>query len=1144
MADESKTLTTAEILAQNPDEPTSGPAVLTTDQILGKDTPSTPSVVPDIPDTDRLGFLKHFGDYIYAGFGKGSVNFQEPIVKLITGPDNAAVNAYFGKAREEYANIEARAQSDNPVLQTVNQLIGSLGSIGAELPVDVMTGAATKAALVGRVLPQMEALLTAMPDFVLGSGWKGMVDGITSTDGGPIEKAVESVIGSGETMAINTLFANAGVGLKGIGKMASLGLAESYYNAAKQGRLPTTQEITDSTTQAAMMGVVFTALPHLVEGTKVVQEKNILRAYYRKIQDVLEPKEVRPYSSDTDTVIKGEDKPKIDSTPLQQSLIKESVKGGESLYHEKGNLDFLNAYSDASGLNVSTDSYLALGQSGKGVLYEFDKEKLLGDRGSLRAIKKPATEVIGSKEFVLIGGAIHPNSIKSITIKKGTLLSTVDRVKIANSVKWGELSKEVLDNGDIKYSKLPPKEAIDPSKLHTITSNLLTDERIRPEIRESLAQPFLDLLDARGDIAPQDFKLGQWKDRSKLRMMRETMERNIENVAGKDGDSVKLEITEKIKENETYRHRWETELNRLIQGDEMWNRGVRPNTIDSTLTMRFGEGRMTEAELQAASPKNWQNIKSASEFSRSVYDSTLNALNTVRERYGYEPIAKRADYFRHFQEISYASQLFGNFLGGEKPPTSIAGVINHTKYGKPFTATELKRTGAEFKEDAVLALQNYVKSVGPQLFHIDSVQRVRTLERYIRTQALISETAMKEGRPYTPVDLSNFTDKLAMYGDFLAGQPTDLTRWVNRNLDKPFVAGVRAIQRNAVLNMIGGNLSAAFMNLLPMAQQVATTNPKYVVKGAVTSLLHLQREMPFEFEGARSEFYDRRYSKGFLPSNWMESVVDKGFVLPNFMDRMMVQSLISGKYFEGREQGLNAKDAMKAADNYAVRIVTDRTKGQVPQLMSEPDLALINRFQVEINNLWSWLAHDVPAEAKGKLAGTVGRMAVFALASMFVNNVYEKMMGRRPQLDFLYILGTLGGITKAGENRAFLERLKPAAKDLVGNVPFGNLFVEGGRFPISSALPDMNVILEDPEHKALSEFTKPLFYALPFGSGGQARKSIEGLQAWSRGYVATPSGNMRYEVQKDFFNFVRGFLFGKNAFPEAVRYWNQPKSER
>jgi hypothetical protein len=677
-----------------------------------------------------------------------------------------------------------------------------------------------------------------------------------------------------------------------------------------------------------------------------------------------------------------------------------------------------------------------------------------------------------------------------------------------------------------------------PAELQKVMTDLLSDEKIRPEVRRSLAQPFLDLLDQRGKIAPMEFDLGQWKDGSKLNMMRETMERTIEDVDPKGAKAVQAETTDKIKENETFHQRWVSELNSQIRG-----LGIKPNTEDSTLAMRYGENRMTLDELKVASPKNWETIKKTADWSRQIYDETLNALNNVRERNGYAPIPKREDYFRHFQEISATDNIFGHFW----KKTSEAGLKLFGKSGKPFSSTEMQREGNSTKEDAILAMQNYIKAVGPQMFHLDSVQRIRALESYIRTQALVSETAMKDGKFYTKVDLSNFVEHLTMYGDMLAGQPSALTQAVGKMVDRPWIAAVRALSKNVTANMIAYNASSALMNLLPMAQgaPMALSNPKVAIKGLITSALHMHRDAPFEIDGVRSGLYDRRYPKGFLPENWRRAIINKGFVLPNLVDRFVVQGLIAAKYYDGLTNGLEPKAAMKAADDYAQRVVTDRSTGQIPLAMAEPDLQLFTKFQVEINNLWSWLAHDVPKDAKGNLAVAVGSWATFAIASTMINNVYEKVIGRRPQLDFLHILGTLAGITDAGKNRPISERLLPAFKEFSGNVPFGNIFLEGGKFPIFAAIPDPVKMVNDPEYEIINQMKKPLAYMLPFGGGGQIKQTLEGLTAWAQGYTTTPSGkSIRYEVNKDFSNFVRGFLAGKNAFPEAVKYWNAPKNER
>jgi hypothetical protein len=1095
--------------------------VISADEFLNGTEPEPSVSIPSIDDEHHGRFLQDFGGAIYNEMLNSAIRLGGSTTGAVAGINNVigsitGLNA-FKKYRETFVEpgqqgAEAArevAPGSNLFERQYFGLIDAVGSLAPTIPFDVMTGGATKIALAGRILPRMEAMLARIPNFALGSGWKGMVEGVQRSGSVP-EAVVGGVVGIGENVAWNSLFAASGVGLKGIGKMAAMGMAQAFYSAAKEGRTPTSQEITDSTTQAAMLGVVFTALPHLAEGSQIEAEKRALKRYEKKVENLGKD-------------IGGESLPNVESTWSLDRNPDEPFKG-----------DFKEGvrYKDSIGDNpyIYESRYV----DPKQIIQNVNLE----GKTLQQVIDMPSTQkyIQWYKEGKL------PPPIDVVITDSGDMRS-VNRRRVVAAVEAGVT--KIPANVEIgRMKELYTTQSSDPTVIQKIMVELFTDDRIRPEIRESLAQPFLDMLDERGSLAPMDFKYGMWKDRSKLRMYRETMERNIENVAGPDAKSVRAETTERVKENETARARWQSGIMRAVRGKEVVGKGIRPNTKEAELMMRYGEGRMTEKKLQAASPDKWGEIEQAAAYSRRVYDESLDAHNAVRAKYGYDPINKIPEYFRHFQELSLANEMFGILLGGKKPPTEIAGVLDRAKYGKPFSSVEYERKGGPFKEDGVLALQNYIKAAGQQIFHLDSVQRVRALENAIRQQALVNEVMLKNNIPVAKLDLSNFVENLTHYADILAGQPSKLTQAIKGSVDRPLIAGIRALQRNVVANMIGDNISATFMNLLPVTQGVATTNPKDLVRGLVTSGLHLRHEVPFEFDGVRSEFYDRRYPVDFLPGNWVENLVEHSFVLPKVIDRFMVQTLIAGKYYEGRGQGLNPKDAMKAADNYTVRVVSDRTKGQLPNIMSEPDLKMFSAFQTEINNLWSWMAHDVAGNDKTLLRTKIGQMAVFAIASNVINGLYEKMMGRRPQLDFLYILGTLAGVTKSGQNRAFLDRVAPAGKDFLGNVPFGNLFIDGGRFPLPSTLPDMNVVLQDPEHRALSEFLKPLLYWHPFGGGGQARKTWEGVAAWNQGYVATPSGNIRYEVAKDFSNFVRGFLFGKNAFPEAVRYWATPPEER
>ena len=116
-----------------------------------------------------------------------------------------------------------------------------------------------------------------------------------------------------------------------------------------------------------------------------------------------------------------------------------------SIYHETGNVKELLSNRLASGLNVSTDKSLALGQGGKGVTFEWDGSTMAGNGGSIRPIKKPGTGFTTQKEYELVGG--NPSQgLKSITIKPGIELSNVDKASLRN-----KFDKTTLEDGSTMY---------------------------------------------------------------------------------------------------------------------------------------------------------------------------------------------------------------------------------------------------------------------------------------------------------------------------------------------------------------------------------------------------------------------------------------------------------------------------------------------------------------------------------------------------------------------------------------------------------------------------------------------------------------------------------------------------------------------
>ncbi len=272
---------------------------MTLEQALGQSSPKETFINP-IPEEHKAGFVQNLGKVFYGGMLKGFSSFYDMVgMALQFSPATMALKSlapqveeklketYITGPKEKAAQINAETKVENKPLQFINDLVESFGNLGVTLPADIMTGGMTKTTLAGNVLPKVEAFLSKIPDFALGSGWRGFVDGINQSKS-PIEAAVRAPSEAISNVAINTLYANAGTGFKGIGTMAALGAANATYDAAKEGRPPSKDELLNGSAQGAAYGVIFSILPHLSEATKIGAEKIALNGYEKELSTHIE----------------------------------------------------------------------------------------------------------------------------------------------------------------------------------------------------------------------------------------------------------------------------------------------------------------------------------------------------------------------------------------------------------------------------------------------------------------------------------------------------------------------------------------------------------------------------------------------------------------------------------------------------------------------------------------------------------------------------------------------------------------------------------------------------------------------------------------------------------------------------------------
>lgn len=621
----------------------------------------------------------------------------------------------------------------------------------------------------------------------------------------------------------------------------------------------------------------------------------------------------------------------------------------------------------------------------------------------------------------------------------------------------------------------------------------------------------------RGGLKSPELNFRNWKDKPTFSLARETFERNIESVANPE-DAVKLKefIIDPIRANEDALVKFVDPLKNKVKG-YMSDLGIKAGSKEDRLVQQFGEGLMSMTELADKTPK-WKEVQDAADYFRKIYDQLLDKVNASRAEYNYKPIPKRPDYFRHFQEITNVVRQLGTLFRESDLPTEIAGITDIFKPGKPFSTAELRRKGTESTISAIKGFDNYIESISKQIFHIDSVQRVRALEKYIRVAA--GEDA---------ATLPSFVANINEYGNLLAGKAAKLDRAVESTVGRRVFKLANILKQQTGISLVAGNISSALTNFLPFTQSLATTEKLSAAKGLLDAMIAPFARNITDIGGTESKFLLRRFKQGKIAPSITEKVLDKAGWLFKTIDQFVSHSVVAGKYYENIGKGMAPEEAMHAADEYAGKVLADRSFGQLPNLMGSKTAGFVTQFQTEVNNMYSFLTKDIPKMSGGNKSKMLGAFGQFVLYSYLFNDAYQEVTGRRPTIDPIFAAMTLLGQTDQSHNVDFITRAKTASQDIAGNLPFGNLIPglgQGGRLPVASLVPDFTKLSQG----QLTELLNPVSL--------QLKKSIQGASAVEKGKVTTPSGKIKFRIPQTTENFIRATLFGPNSLPQASKYYD------
>ena len=556
----------------------------------------------------------------------------------------------------------------------------------------------------------------------------------------------------------------------------------------------------------------------------------------------------------------------------------------------------------------------------------------------------------------------------------------------------------------------------------------------------------------------------KWVDKSSgLAYMRETMERNIRDIAKKGkvadekAETFNNEYFHPVHKNESDRKSYVVGLQDRIKALNLSRKVEKGNLVSESYAVQWlGEAEFNRKylaehprvkqrggfgyeEWNAAIQKfheenprlDYAKIEHAVKGFRSIYDQLYQDMNRVRMENGYEPVDYMQGYFPHFQENDKDGSLltkFGRQLGITNEvtplPATINGLTQSFRPGIRYMANIQQRLGYATAYDALQGFDRYIEVASDVIYHTGDIQRLRALATQIRYRAsdegvrkqidrilqdptLTPDEAnerVAQAMKDAPFALSNFVAELDEYTNLLAGKKSRLDRGMEKMLGRKFYNVCKAFESRVGANMVAANIGSALTNFIPLTQAWSQVSSADMLHGMWQTL---QNYKVADGLDAASTFIHNRSGYGRLAMSAMDKVSEKAAFLMEAVDGFTTGSVVRARYLQNLRLGMSEVNAMQEADQFAANIMADRSKGATPTIYSarNPIIKLFTQFQLEVNNELSWIFKDmIPQERKKGVAQLAKALFKFLIGAWLYNEVYEAIAGRRAALDPLDIL--------------------------------------------------------------------------------------------------------------------------------------------
>ncbi len=606
-------------------------------------------------------------------------------------------------------------------------------------------------------------------------------------------------------------------------------------------------------------------------------------------------------------------------------------------------------------------------------------------------------------------------------------------------------------------------------------------------------------------------------------------------------------------------------------------------------------------------------MKESAKVFAEIYDDLFTIVNAARVRNGYAPVPYHRGYFPHYNNVSKQDSVFSALLKGlglreqeisQKLPTNINGLTATFRPGIRYMSNAKQRSMAGFSGErqitgAVEGLDRYIEVATDVAFQTDNIQNLRALSNAIRYATTNGETKKRvdeirnndsfnrdkkqeeinkifaEKTDKTKYALNNFIVELEEYTNQLAGKKSMRDREWENLFGRSFYTAMKRITSNTAANAITANIGSALTNFIPLMDGGAVMH--YHMLGAMWDMM--RGIVHGDGFVSTSQFLTNRRGSDRLIKSGKDTASDILGSPMNWVDNFTSELLMRARVRQNMSKhrgGMSFDAAMNEADTFISGMMGDRSKGALPTIYgtANPFLKMFTMYQVEVKNQFGFILKDLPRDSD-RLEFIAKVIAMMLLHNLF-NDVYEKLVGRRPALDPLNMLKDLGGnlfgwefesfdelfngdgdIINKTEKKGVVDSVMSFMTDAASETPFIGGLIGGGRIPISSVMPDWDYLKKafegfeggDSGQKIVENLYKgasPVIYygALPM-AGGAVKKVVEGVNAYAKGgsYTYDAEGNRKLQYPiftdeggKSVGTAVKSAVFGKTS-TEGGQEW-------